>query len=240
MPPHAGQRTAFGREDLDQAAGYGQDEIVGREVEQRRGKFGVELVAVAGNAQHAGHRQGDAAALGLAFYQQAEILARELHGLFGRTGILVAERRDFRQVAGVHAALAHGEVDAAHAEIGDCQGHVEGGLPGLEIGRQGLHRRRGIGAGDVERESIGKQALGLMDGEGAGGQGFLVDAQAAESPGAELQGLHAELQDAFDEAVLDLQMLRAEERALGPDDRLQDAHVENKVSRRGVVRAIRA
>ena len=53
-----------------------------------------------------------------------------------------------------------------------------------------------------------------MDGEGAGGQGFLVDAQAAESPGPELQGLHAELQDAFDEAVLDLQMLRAEERAL--------------------------
>ena len=53
---------------------------------------------------------------------------------------------------------------------------------------------------------------------------LLADLQRAKAPGPERQALQVELQKVFEKAVLELEVLRAQESPLGPDHRLQSLH----------------
>ncbi len=90
LAAHAGQDAALGGQNFDETAGDGGYELVGRKIEQRRGKLRIELKAVA-RALDARHRHGHAAALGFAFHQNAEILACQLDWFFRTARVFVAE-----------------------------------------------------------------------------------------------------------------------------------------------------
>src|SRR5579872_608075 len=90
--------------------------------------------------------------------------------------------------------------------------------------RKRLGGRRRIGIRDIENQTIGENTGGIGDRKIPGRQSFLVDLQARESPGGEAQRLHLELQSALNETILRLKILRTQERALPPDDRLQTFH----------------
>ncbi len=117
-----------------------------------------------------------------------------------------------------------GHVEAALAILRHCQEDVERGLVGLEAIAELLQRRGAIGVRNVEEQAVGQNAGRGGDGEGAFRQRLLANLQRTEAPGAEGKGLELEMQDALKEAVLYLKMLRAEKRALRPDDRLQSLH----------------
>ncbi len=55
-------------------------------------------------------------------------------------------------------------------------------------------------------------------------QQFLVEHDFAEAPGAELERLQPEIQAVFEEPVLQLQVLRRQEGAFGPENGLQLFH----------------
>ena len=60
--------------------------------------------------------------------------------------------------------------------------------------------------------------------QGTGCQGLLIDAQPLKAPRPKVERLHVELQRVREEAILNLQMLRIENRPFGPDDRLEYRH----------------
>ena len=64
--------------------------------------------------------------------------------------------------------------------------------------------------------------------ERSGGQRFAADLQGTEAPGPERQAVQVELEQVFEEAVLQLEVLRTEESAFGPDHRLQSLHLESQ------------
>ena len=77
----------------------------------------------------------------------------------------------------------------------------------------------------------GEQPAGPGDRKEAGRQGFLIDLQLAETPGAEAQGFQVEPEQALDEAVLPLQVLRRQQSPFLPHNRLQPLHITNKGTR---------
>jgi len=111
--------------------------------------------------------------------------------------------------------------------LGHSQVNVQRGLVGLKAIAELLQRRGAIAVRNVEQQSVGQNPGRRGDGEGAFGQRLLANLQRTEAPGAEGEGFELEMQDALKEAVLYLKMLRAEKRALRPDDRLQSLHLQS-------------
>jgi hypothetical protein len=56
------------------------------------------------------------------------------------------------------------------------------------------------------------------------GQRLLIDAQTLEAPRPEVERLHVELERVREKAILDLQVLRIEDRPFGPDNGLEYRH----------------
>ena len=183
----------------------------------------IELKRPRGRAPDAGdlHRRRSFPALAL--HQNAQVLARHLHRLFSKPGILVAEHLDFGAIAGV-GVLPPGNVQPALPVLRDGQIHGDFVLPGIEKLLQRARRRRGVGSGNIEQQSVGKNAGGCRYGKKPGIQQLLIDEQATKSPGAKGQRVQLKLQRALEKAVLQLHVLWAEKRALGPDHRLQPLH----------------
>ena len=64
--------------------------------------------------------------------------------------------------------------------------------------------------------------------ERSGGQGLAADLKGSEAPGPERKAVQVKLEQVFEEAVLQLEVLRTEESAFGPDHRLQSLHLESQ------------
>jgi hypothetical protein len=102
--------------------------------------------------------------------------------------------------------------------VGNRQVDVETLGSGLEKFFQGFGRRRRIGVRHFEQESIGENTCGACYSELSLGQQLRVDRQFAEAPWTKLERLQAEIERVLDEAILHLEMLRGQERALGPEN----------------------
>ena len=155
--------------------------------------------------------------------QQAHILSRDLDWLFAGAGVLVAKGSHFRQIASA-PVLTGGNIQAALAVVGDRQVHIQTLRARFEEFFQGLRRRRRVGFRNLEQQSIGKNSGSARNGKLPLGQQFRIDRQFAKSPGAELEGLEAEIKRILDEAILHLEVLRSQERALGPENWFQLLH----------------
>src|SRR5437868_3981295 len=112
----------------------------------------------------------------------------------------------------------------------DGEEYVERLLVGLEAVDEKLRRRGRVGIRNIEDESVGENAGGVGEGEGAGVECVLIDLQPLEAPGRVGKRVHVEFEGAFDEAVLGLQILRAQKGALHPDDWLEALHSEKTPS----------
>ena len=100
LPPQTGDRAGPRGQDLYQLACDPGKVIAGLEIEQRRNKTRLRLEGPCGGAHDARHAQGRKPVQRFAIGQQAQILARDLHGLLGESCVLVAEQFDLRAVAG--------------------------------------------------------------------------------------------------------------------------------------------
>ena len=58
----------------------------------------------------------------------------------------------------------------------------------------------------------------------------MIDLQLLKAPGTKIERLQLKSQRIFDEPILNLQVLRREERAFRPDHRLQSCHIALTVS----------
>src|SRR5439155_7452627 len=106
------------------------------------------------------------------------------------------------------------------AMMGNGKKYVNGVLVYFKGLGQLLRRRSGVGVRDIEQQPVLEDATGAGDGKRAGGQAFVIDLETLEPPGTEVESLQLKPQGVFDEAVLDLEMLRGEKGALRPDHRL--------------------
>src|SRR5687767_8472074 len=95
----------------------------------------------------------------------------------------------------------------------------------IELIEQPHRLRSRIGVGNREDQSVWEDSRRFRDREVAGRQLLLVDLQRGESPRLERERLGLESKGVLQEPVLRLEVLRAEERALHPDDRLELFHV---------------
>ena len=102
--------------------------------------------------------------------------------------------------------------------------HIERFLIGLETIGKRLRRGRGVGVGNIEQQPIRKNSRRIGQRHVTRGQRFLIPLQAAKTPRRERQRVKLKLQRIFEKAILGLQILRAQHRALHPDDRLQSLH----------------
>ena len=143
-----------------------------------------------------------------------------MNRLLAYSRILVSKCSHLRQIAGVTIALCHGHIDAALAIVWDRKIYIYTLDSGLKKWSQGLGGGSGIGIGDIEQQAIRKNPRGARNQQMSCRQLFLVNSQFAEAPRAELQRLQTELEGIFNEPVLYLEMLRGQERAFRPDDRL--------------------
>ena len=89
---------------------------------------------------------------------------------------------------------------------------------------QGLRRRWGIGLRDLEEQSVGENSRSARDRKLAIREEFGIDRQIAEAPRTKFKRLQPEIQRVFEKTVLHLEMLRRQERALGPEDGFQLLH----------------
>ena len=78
-----------------------------------------------------------------------------------------------------------------------------------------------------EGQTVREKSYGFGDGGRAALQLFVVDVQLQEPVGPEVESFDAKLEQRFEEAVLRLEVLRGEERPLGPEHWLQNAHAES-------------
>ena len=75
---------------------------------------------------------------------------------------------------------------------------------------------------------VGNLAYGVTDSDlFTIAEGFGIDLERAESPGTERKRLELEVQHVLQEPILNLQVLRAEEGPLRPDDRLESLHLQS-------------
>src|SRR5580704_3138159 len=104
------------------------------------------------------------------------------------------------------------------------QVNIQRGLLGLKKQPNRLGRRGGVGIRDLKGQPVRIQSGSAREGKIALRQGLLIDLQIEEAPRPEIQPSQAKLQTTLDIAVARLQVLRREEGAFRPDDRLKLAH----------------
>ena len=76
-------------------------------------------------------------------------------------------------------------------------------------------RRRRVGRGCVEQESVREAADGGANDDRSAGEGLAIDLEPRDAPGTERQRAELEAQQLIEIAVLGLEMLRGEERPEG-------------------------
>ena len=202
--------------------------IAGVEIEQGRNEARIGLKSAGLGAPHARHTQGGVAVERFALGEQAQVLARDLHGLFGEAGVLVAEQFDFRAVARAALTRGGGDVQAALAILRNRQVNVEGGLIRLEAVGQQLWAAGRNRSPEYRRAGRREKCRTRWKCRAIRRPAPPADLQGTEAPGPERQAVQVELQQVFEEAVLQLEMLRTEESAFGPDHRLQSLHLESQ------------
>ncbi len=224
MSPSASKNAAFRSQNLNKPAGDANQEVAGGDVQERRDELRILLQASCGRALDARRTQISAPFAGVAFDEESHILSGELNWFRGTTGVFVAQIDDLRDVARVGVALCNGYVKSALAVVGNGQKDVRAGLLGFKIGSQRLRSWYLVRIGNIEGQTIRKNAHTSRQRKVAARERFLIDAQLLETPRAEIQRFQPELQHAFQKTVARLQVLWSEKSPLRPDDRLQLAH----------------
>ena len=219
-----GELGALGEEDFKEAVDEAAEVVAGADFEERRGEAGIEGEGSGVIAEDVGDAKGGAAFAGLVGGEEAEVFAGDLDGLLAGAGVLVAEGGDLRGVAGAGGTAGLGDVDALLAIVGDSEVNVEVAHARVEEVGEGFGGWGGVGGRNVEEEAVGKDAGDLRDFKLAQREGFLIDDDLAEPPGAELKGGQAEVYAVLEEAILELEVLRGEEGSLGPEDGLELFH----------------
>jgi hypothetical protein len=138
---------------------------------------------------HVSDAQRGGAFAGFVSGQQAQILARDLDRPFTRPGVFVADIGNFSQIAGTGNAAQAGNVQSFQLVVGNGEIDVEVAHAGIEKLRQGFRRRRLIGPGNVEDQTVREDARGARDCQLALFQQPLVEHNFAEAPAAELERL---------------------------------------------------
>ena len=228
LPPQAGYGAGTCVEDFHQTPRDRDQVIAGVEIEQRRHEGRVQLEGAGLGAPHARRAQRGIAVARFAFAKQAKVLVRHLHRFFREAGGFVAEELNLRAVARAALTRRPFHVEAALTVLGNGQIEIERGLVRLETIGQQLWRRRGVGAGYVKHQAVGKNPGGARNTERAAGQLLLADLHLGETPRAEREVIQVELEQVFKKAVLKLKVLGAQECPLGPDYRLQSFHCQSQ------------
>src|SRR4029077_9740010 len=108
--------------------------------------------------------------------------------------------------------------------VGDGQVNIQASRSRIKEIRQGLRGRRRIRIRDIKQQPIRKNASSPRNHKLSLGKHLLIDDQLTESPSTKLQRLQPEIERVLNKPVLRLQVLRSEERPLGPDHWLQLLH----------------
>src|SRR5208337_3528447 len=193
LPPCTGELAAPGRHDLDQSAQQAHQIFVAAYLEQGRDESWIQAKRACIGSLQVGDAQYGAAFPILVLRQQPQVLARNLQGLVARTSVFVAEGRHFHHVAAA-AIRTGGNVQSALPVIRHRQVNIQALVSRLELLSQRLRGRRRIRLGNLEHQSIGKNARRARNRKLTFTQQLLIQRELAETPGAELQRLQTEIQ----------------------------------------------
>ena len=89
---------------------------------------------------------------------------------------------------------------------------------------EGPRRRRRIGVGNLKQQPVRQDPRRLRNPEHAPGDRLPIDGEPLKPPRAEREREELKLEQVLEKAILRLEMLRREQDALGPQNRLQLAH----------------
>ena len=220
LAPAARELRAFGGENLEDAVDQAAQVVAGAHFEQRRHEARIQAEAAGLGLLHVGDAQRGAAFAGFVLGQQAQVLARDLDGLFAHAGVVVADSGDFRQVARTRRPAQSGDVQALVLVIRNGEIEVEISTSGSKYSAIDLEGGGWSGPGNLEGKPVRKDARGARDRQLPVGQQFLVEHDFVEAPGAELQRLYPEVHAVFQELVLKLQMLGRQKSAFAPKNGL--------------------
>ena len=192
--------------------------------ERRRQEAVLESHATVGaQALDLGHRHGRVATDRLAGCQEKRLRAGDLDLLRVGTALdRVAHGLDAAAVAGAgRLDMCRIEADAPRRLQRQRQQHrAVGGLGGDRQRPRRVHR-----LGDRKRGAVREDAARGLDRHLAGLEQGRVQGQRTEAEGVELPGLKGAPCHRFEEAVLLLEMLGAEEQPLGPQHPVSVAHL---------------
>src|SRR5215831_9051559 len=85
-------------------------------------------------------------------------------------------------------------------------------------------RRHVVGPGDLERFSIGHEAVAFGQSELAVLQRFRINLKICDAPIGEMGGRKSKIQVVFEKLILRLEMLRSQKHSLRPDDPMPVLH----------------
>src|ERR1035437_1176980 len=217
LAPASGKLRTAGGEQFDQTTQQSHQVFACADLDERWNEPGIELKRARRSPFHVGDAQHRRTFAVFRVRQQTHILSRDLDGLLAGAGVLVAKGGHFRQVASA-SVFAGGDIETALAVVGNRQVNVQTLRPRLEKFFQGFGRWWRIRFWNLEQQSIGKDACGTRNNKLTIGQQLSINRQFAEAPGTKLECLQAEIERILDEAILHLEMLRGQERTLGPEN----------------------
>ncbi len=224
LPPHPRQNAALGRKNLHQPPRDCAQIIAGCEVEQRRHELRIKLQNPGIAPAHPGDTHRRTFLARITPGQEPEVFTRHLNGLFRQSGVLIPNRDHIGKVPRIRLLLGNRNIQAAVSVIGYAQEHIHRILIRTERLCQRDRRRQGFRTGKIEQEPVGEYSRRFRQAELAGCKRFLFDPQVQKAPGIRGQGFQPALKRALNEAVLSLQMLRAQQGTLHPNYRLKLTH----------------
>jgi hypothetical protein len=197
--------------------------------QRRRHEVGVEDEMARAVAYHPRHRQRGEVAGGLGIHQQAKVLAAHAHGALVGPGIFVVQNPRFGHEARIRAA----GLQRAVVTVGLARRDGEQGYNAVARGRKqirhGARLGKWIAFRHVEGQAIGKDAARVQQRNSAVVKRLPIELHAAESIGSEPQRRHGKLNGIFEVAALDLEVVRPQVHALGPDYSRKQLHIPVRI-----------
>ncbi len=141
--------------------------------------------------------------------------------------VLVDDPHDVAELARFRGACLPGQAAERHAGplLGRGQEHLQTRLVGAELLAEQAAGRQRIHGGRPDDAAVRQDGVDLEQGQPSVGQRLGVDLHGADAPRERDRGVLPELDFAEQGAVTLLEVLRAQEHALLPDDPVVTAHV---------------